>query len=170
MKHSITTGFSFGSTSGVITTLGLMVGLHSGTHSKMAVLGGILTIAIADAFSDALGIHISEESENTHTQAEIWVATISTFIAKFIVALTFVVPILLWEFSKTFTIPLTDITMPIAILVAVAWGLLLITMVSLRMAKAQGSKASHVILEHVIIVIVVIFISHFVGDWSRTLG
>ncbi|MDI6733408.1 MAG: hypothetical protein QME51_05200, partial [Planctomycetota bacterium] len=60
MNHSIKTGFSFGSTSGVITTLGLMVGLHSGTHSKFAVLGGIVTIAVADAFSDALGIHISE--------------------------------------------------------------------------------------------------------------
>jgi len=60
MRHSITTGFSFGLTSGVITTLGLLVGLNSGTHSKLVVIGGILTIAIADAFSDALGIHISE--------------------------------------------------------------------------------------------------------------
>ena len=56
---------SFGLTSGIITTLGLIVGLHSGTHSKLAVIGGILTIAMADAFSDALGIHVSEESEAT---------------------------------------------------------------------------------------------------------
>ena len=61
-KHSLRIGFSFGLTSGIITTLGLMVGLHAGTHSRLAVIGGILTIAIADAFSDALGIHISEES------------------------------------------------------------------------------------------------------------
>ena len=32
MKESLKTGISFGLTSGVITTLGLMVGLHSGTH------------------------------------------------------------------------------------------------------------------------------------------
>jgi hypothetical protein len=50
MKDSIRTGISFGLTSAVITTLGLMVGLHSGTHSKIVVLAGILTIAIADAF------------------------------------------------------------------------------------------------------------------------
>jgi len=55
MKDSLRTGISFGLTSAVITTLGLMVGLHSGTHSKIVVLAGILTIAIADAFSDALG-------------------------------------------------------------------------------------------------------------------
>ena len=32
MRESVKTGISFGLTSGVITTLGLMVGLHSGTH------------------------------------------------------------------------------------------------------------------------------------------
>jgi len=31
----------------------LMVGLHSGTRSRTVVIGGILTIAIADAMSDA---------------------------------------------------------------------------------------------------------------------
>jgi len=64
MKDSLRTGISFGLTSAVITTLGLMVGLHSGTGSRLVVLGGILTIAIADAFSDALGIHISEKGSD----------------------------------------------------------------------------------------------------------
>ena len=50
-------GLGFGLTSGVITTLGLIVGLHAGFQSKAVVIGGILTIAIADA----LGIHPSEE-------------------------------------------------------------------------------------------------------------
>ena len=58
MKDSLRTGISFGLTSAVITTLGLMVGLHSGTHSKIVVLADIPTVAIVDAFSDALGIHI----------------------------------------------------------------------------------------------------------------
>ncbi len=39
MKHSIKTGVSFGLTSGIITTLGLMVGLNSSTHSRIAVIG-----------------------------------------------------------------------------------------------------------------------------------
>ena len=67
MNHSIKVGVSFGITSGIITTLGMMVGLQSGTHSKLVVIGGVLMIAIADAFSDALGIHVSEESEGKHT-------------------------------------------------------------------------------------------------------
>lgn len=55
MKHSLKTGLCFGLTSATITTLGLMVGLHSFSGSKAVIIGGILTIAIADAFSDALG-------------------------------------------------------------------------------------------------------------------
>ena len=66
MKHSIKVGFSFGLTSGIITTLGLMIGLNSSTNSSIVVIGGILTIAIADSLSDAIGIHIAEESENIH--------------------------------------------------------------------------------------------------------
>jgi hypothetical protein len=79
MKHSLKVGFSFDLTFATITTLGLIVGLCSGTHSKLVVIGGILTIAIADA----LGIHISEESENKHTTREVWESTISTFLTKF---------------------------------------------------------------------------------------
>jgi len=41
MRHSLKTGLSFGLTSGIITTIGLMVGLNSGTHSKLVVIGGI---------------------------------------------------------------------------------------------------------------------------------
>ena len=78
MKHSLKVGFNFGLTSGIITTLGLMVGLHASTHSKLVVIGGILTIAIADALSDAIGIHIAEESENKHTAKEVWESTFST--------------------------------------------------------------------------------------------
>ena len=84
MKHSLKTGLCFGLTSGVITTLGLMVDLHSFSGSKLVIIGGIFTIAIADAFSDALGLHVSEEAEDIHSDREIWESTISTFFSKFV--------------------------------------------------------------------------------------
>jgi len=118
MKHSLKTGLCFGLTSGIITTLGLMVGLHSGTHSKIVVLGGILTIAVADAFSDALGIHVSEESEQKHTNKEIWESTIATFLSKFLFALTFIIPIVFFELST-------------AIVISVIWGLFALSILSL---------------------------------------
>ncbi|MBU0527026.1 hypothetical protein KKE92_00970, partial [Candidatus Micrarchaeota archaeon] len=82
LKNSIRTGIAFGLTSAIITTLGLMVGLDSTTHSKVVVLGGILMIAVGDALSDSLGIHISEESKKTDGKS-VWEATLSTFAAKF---------------------------------------------------------------------------------------
>ncbi len=157
MQDSLRTGICFGLTSAVITTLGLMIGLHSGTGSRMVVLGGILTIAIADAFSDALGIHVSEESENIHTTKQIWISTIATFMAKFIFALTFIIPVIF--------LPLLT-----AIIVSLVWGLSILTVLSYIIAKAQGERPWKVVGEHVLIAVIVIAITHVVGDWVATLG
>jgi VIT1/CCC1 family predicted Fe2+/Mn2+ transporter len=156
MKQSFKTGFSFGLTSGIITTLGLIVGLHSGTHSQLVILGGILAIAIADAFSDAMGIHISEEAKNKFTQKEVWEATLATFASKFIFALTFIAPILLLSLFP-------------AIIFSIIWGFLLIGTFSFFMARQQGKNPPPVILEHLTIAILVVLITHFVGDWVSTL-
>ena len=157
MKDSLRTVISFGLTPAVITTLGLMVGLHSGTHSKIVVLAGILTIVIADAFSDALGIHISKEAENTHTTKHIWTATISTFLAKFLFAVTFVVPVLLFSLST-------------AIVMSLIWGLSILTILSYVIAKSQNEPAWKIVGEHLMIAIVVIGITHWVGDWFGKLA
>ena len=158
MKLSYLKGISFGLTSGIITTLGMMVGLYSGTNSQLAVLGGILTIAIADAFSDALGIHISEESENVHTHREIWESTIATFIAKLVFALTFVIPVLLFSLQQ-------------AIYVSIAWGLFLLGVISFLMARTQKEPAWKIIGEHWAIALLVIFITNWVGRWiAMTFG
>jgi VIT1/CCC1 family predicted Fe2+/Mn2+ transporter len=157
MKLSIRKGFSFGLTSGVITTLGMIVGLHSSTHSALIIIGGILVIAIADASSDALGIHISEESEIKHTTKEIWEATITTFLSKFVFALTFITPILLFSLST-------------AIIISVIWGFSLITIFSLYLAKQQNIKPYRVVLEHVIIAAIVVVATHCLGDWIATFG
>ena len=66
----------FGATSGVITTIGLIVGLHAGTESLVAVLGGILVVAIADAMSDAMGFYLVQEADPEATNDHIWAATI----------------------------------------------------------------------------------------------
>ena len=127
-----------------------MVGLNSGTHSQLVVLGGIFTIAIADAFSDALGIHMSEESENKHTTKEIWMSTIATFSTKFLTALTFAIPILLFKLNT-------------AIIISIIWGFLLMILLSYRMAKKQNEKPFNIISEHVLIGTIVIIATHYVG-------
>lgn len=155
LNHSIKTGVSFGLTSAVITTLGLMVGLNAGTHSRLAVMGGILTIAVADAFSDALGIHIAEESENTHTPWEIWQATIATLLSKFLFALTFAIPVFFLELST-------------AVVVSIVYGLSILGLLSFFLARGQGDNPWKVIAEHLGIALLVIVVTHGVGLWIGT--
>ena len=150
MKISLKKGFSFGLTSGVITTLGLIIGLNSSTHSMSVILGGILVIAVADALSDAMGIHISEESQEKNNAKEVWEATFMTFFSKFIFALTFVIPIVL--------LPLET-----AIVVSIIWGLSLISIFSFYMAKEKGTSPFHVVGEHLLITVFVIAATHFIG-------
>ena len=155
MNHSLKTGFSFGLTSGVITTLGLISGLHSGTGAKTVIIGGVLTIAIADAFSDALGIHISEESEIKHNPKEIWVSTISTFLAKFVFSSSFLVPVILLPLDSAF-------------IASIIWGILLILIFSYILAKQQKESPFKVIGEHLLIVVVVLVVTHLTGDLIST--
>jgi VIT1/CCC1 family predicted Fe2+/Mn2+ transporter len=151
IKQSFKTGLSFGLTSGVITTLGLMIGLDSGTNSKQIVISGILIIAIADALSDALGIHISQES-NSNKQQSIWESTLATLLTKFLISLTFIIPILLFDLQ-------------LAIYLNLTWGLILLTILSFYIAKNQNEKPINVILEHLTITILVVITTYYIGLW-----
>ncbi|MCI0516251.1 MAG: hypothetical protein L0Y45_00295 [Woeseiaceae bacterium] len=146
------TGVFFGATSGVITTIGLIVGLYSGTRSLVAVLGGILVIAVADAMSDALGIHLAQEADPDSTHEHVWIATVSTFLTKLFVAASFALP-LLW-------LPLS-----VAVFVSVGWGLVVIAALSAWLARVQQAATLPVVAEHVGIAIAVVGISHFIGVW-----
>ncbi len=152
MKHSIEVGLSFGLTSGVITTLGLMVGVYSGTQSSVAVIASVLTIAVADAMSDALGIHISEESENVHTPKEVWVATLTTFFAKFIVSSTFLIPLFLMDLKD-------------AVLTNIAWGTLIMVVYNYFVGKKQDKNTWGVIFEHLFIAFIVVVLTYYIGVW-----
>jgi VIT1/CCC1 family predicted Fe2+/Mn2+ transporter len=156
MKRAYVAGLSFGLTSGIITTLGLMAGLAAGTDSRSVVLGGILTIAIADALSDALGMHLSQESEGHNPTREVWEATVATLTAKFFVALTFVVPVVV-------------LPLHYAVIASAGWALLLLTVLSYRIAVRVRAKPLAVIAEHVLITVVVIVLSHLVGGWVAAL-
>lgn len=146
------TGLYFGATSGVITTLGLLTGLYAGTGAVNAVLGGILVIAVADSMSDALGIHLAEEADPNTTSAHVWSATISTFIAKFVFAISFAVPLLL--------LPLRT-----AVIASVVWGMSVIMVLSYFLAKSAQERPLPIILEHLGIAMLVVLLSHLIGAW-----
>lgn len=152
------TGLFFGATSGVITTIGLIVGLNSGTRSVTAVLGGIMVIAVADAMSDALGIHLAEEANPNTDHAHVWAATVVTFLTKFVFSISFAIPLLL--------LPLAT-----AVIASIIWGLLVIVVLSFFLARSQDESPVAIVAEHVGIAILVIVFSHFIGVWvAATFG
>ncbi len=157
MDHSLRKGVTFGLTSAVITTAGLMAGLYAGTRSRSVVLGGIVTIAIADGFSDALGIHVSEESEAVHTSRQIWISTFATATSKCVFALSFAVPLFLFSLTT-------------AVYVALAWGMGALTVLSYIIARSQGHAPRKTIGEHLLIGVLVIAATHWVGRWVATFG
>jgi len=148
--RGIMTGVFFGTGSGVITTLGLIVGLFAGTESLAAVMGGILVIAVSDSMSDAFGIHLSEETRSDSTSRSVWLATMSTFLTKFLMASTFALPLLL--------LPLQQ-----AVITCLIWGAVVLTVLSVFIAKQQGESALPVVAEHLGIASLVMILSWLVG-------
>ena len=97
-------------------------------------------------------MHLSEESQKTSTVKGIWQATISATLTKFIIALTFIIPVLFFSLST-------------AIIVSIIWGMLLLVIFSYYIAKNRDDNPFYVILEHLVIAIIVIIATYFVGSW-----
>ena len=148
-KHSIEKGVGFGVTSGVITTLGMMVGLDAGTSSSLAVIVGVFSVAIADALSDAMGMHTAEEV-NQVSKKSLWETTFSTFLSKLIFTLTFAIPVLLFELQT-------------AIIVSILWGALLIGSFSYYIATIQKKEPWPLITTHLFVTLIVIVLTYLVG-------
>ncbi|MCJ7445935.1 MAG: hypothetical protein MUO26_15680 [Methanotrichaceae archaeon] len=151
MKESFKSGYSFGTTSGIITTLGLIAGLSSGTHSELAVIGGIFSLAIADGLSESMSMHVSKRFENKD-RFYVWESTLGTLFAKFLVTISFAVPVLL-------------INLQAAILIYIVWGLLLLIILSYFISEYKGWKKWKDMIEHLLIAVLVISMSYYAGVW-----
>ena len=151
-------GVFFGTGSGVITTLGLIVGLFAGTESLAAVMGGILVIAISDSMSDAFGMHLAEEARPDSTTRSVWMTTLATFLTKFVMASTFVLPLLI--------LPLEQ-----AVIACLIWGVIVLTAISIFIARQQGESVLPVVTEHLGFATLVMVLSWLAGiGVNRWLG
>lgn len=156
MKMGIRRGLFFGAASGVITTLGLMIGLYAGTQSMVAVIGGIVIIAVSDSLSDAFGIHLAEESHPGASTLGVWLATLTTLVTKFMVALSFVVPLII--------LPLAT-----GVVVALVWGVSILVVLSVYVARLQKVSSLPVVAEHLAIGLLVVVLSWYAGTGVRYL-
>lgn len=147
-------GAYFGATSGVITTVGLMVGLSSSTDSSLAVVGGVVVIALADSLSDALGIHVAQESDESNSERHIWMATLATFVSKFVIAISFLLPV-------------AYLSLPKAIWASIVWSVIVIVFLSYLLACDQKRAFVPIVAEHLGIAVLVVAASYAVGVWVK---
>ena len=151
MDGAIKKGLGFGLTSSIITTLGVLVGLSVSTNSVKAVVAGILIVAVSDALSDSMGIHVAEETEGKKTNKAVWKTALATLLSKIIFTSTFVVPVLIWPLN-------------ISVYVCIGWGLLLTVVFSFYIAKIQNVHAYKIAIEHISLTLFVIVLTYFVGQ------
>jgi len=150
MHISTRKGLSFGLTSGIITTLGLMMGLYAGTHSRLVIIGGILTIAVADGISDAFGMHMAAQAEHD-SKNQIREATYATLFSKLFFAGTFIIPVLMFELTT-------------AVIISTIWGLFALGLLSYYLAHMEKKKPVKFITQHLLIAVVVIILTHIIGS------
>ena len=87
--------------SGVITTAGLITGLIQTQISYKILIISILSLAISDSFSESYGLYLSKKAENIKdfTKGPL-LALVSLFATKFIIVISFLLPLL---FTKKLT-------------------------------------------------------------------
>jgi vacuolar iron transporter family protein len=143
--------YIFGSTSAITTNICLIVGLGSTRASKLAILGALLTIALADNISDSLGIHMYQEAAGTKANQSFF-ALFLNFTARLFISSSF---ILIMFFAPSESVGF----------IAIVWGLLLLVMISYFIALQNQEKPLLEIGKHVLVASCVITASHFIGQW-----
>lgn len=143
-------GAVFGITSGVITTLGVLVGVITATDSKLATVAAILTVAVADAVSDALGIYSAKETEKGVSERTIWRITQASFWTKFTSSVIFIIPMIFFN-------------QILAILISVIAGFTLLFWLGAVVGKIRNKKTLVSSLEHAILGLIVVFVTFLLG-------
>ena len=70
----------------------------------------------------------------------------------------------------TFMVPVLFLNLSTAIIVSLGWGMSILIALSYIIARSQGEPPWKIVGEHVMIALVVIAITHWVGDWLNRLG
>jgi vacuolar iron transporter family protein len=147
-------GISFGATSAVITTLGIIIGLGTAVDSRLAMATSVVVLAFCDSLADALGMQLSEQSRQDEKGKPIILESIFTFIGRFL-------------FSLIFLIPIALLNLKWAEIVSVIIGVFVITVFSVIIAKRKKISVLKEVIENVALTIIVVIVSYFLGHLAH---
>jgi vacuolar iron transporter family protein len=141
--------FAFGATAAVMTSMALIVGLGTANTGKASIIAGLLIIGVADNLSDALGIHIHEESE-VEGKTEAFGLAVSNYITRFLVVCSFILIVLLLSPGA-------------AHWVGMVWGVVLLSMMTYFIAQARAANPAREIAIHLVVAATIVALSQGIG-------
>ena len=143
--------FSFGGTSAIVTSMGLIIGLGAARASNATIVSGLLIVGLADNLTDSLSIHMYQEAARLEERTA-FRATTSNFLTRALIALSFVAMVL---------------SLPHAYggMVVLSWGCLLLAMISYSVARARGASPWRETAKHLGVAFLVIVTSRLIGGW-----
>jgi len=145
------TRFSYGGTAGIVTSLALIIGLDAATATEATIVSGLLIVAIADNLTDALSIHVYQESERLEDR-EAFKSTLTNVGTRMFVSLTFVLLVVVLPIAS-------------AVVVSVIWGFSLLIALTYILARERRGNVAFEIAKHVSVALVVILVSKAIGMW-----
>ena len=145
------TWISFGGTSALITSMGLILGLDAAASGRQGIISALLIIALADNLSDSLSVQVFMEAERLEHRKAL-ISTVANFCTRLLVALSFVALVIM--------LPRSLMALGVG-----AWGFLLLISMTYWIARAQGAHIGKEIGKHIIVAVVALAISRWLGIW-----
>ena len=143
---------SFGGTAAVVTSMALINGLVAADATKPIIVSALLIAALADNLTDALSIHVYQESEQVDRKDAL-TGTVTNFLTRLLFGISFILLVGL--------LPLHYVANA-----AVIWGMLLLAILTYLVARERKVKPLPEVLKHLLVAFAVITVSMMIGRWA----
>jgi VIT1/CCC1 family predicted Fe2+/Mn2+ transporter len=148
-------GMFFGLNAGVITTSGLIAGLVQTSINHKILIISVLSLAIADSFAESYGLYLSKKAENiTDFTKGPMLSLVSLFFTKFIIVISFLIPLLFTKSLKIFK----------NMSWVVGWSIFILFIVDYNLSKMRNESIWEYIIPHVLVLFIVIYSTRYFGN------
>lgn len=142
---------SYGGTAAVVTSTALISGLGAANATAPLIVSALLIAALADNLTDALSIHVFQESEQL-AEKEAFAGTATNFFARLLLCLSFVPLVVLFPPAH-------------AAALAVLWGAFLLATLSYLVARERKVAPMPEVLKHLFVAAAATASSLLIGRW-----
>tara|TARA_B110001450_G_scaffold203004_1_gene192382 strand:+ start:1818 stop:2303 length:486 start_codon:yes stop_codon:yes gene_type:complete len=160
MIDALRQGFVFGANSGIITTSGVITGLVQTNISRLFLIISIISLAISDSISEGYGMYLSKKAQNiTDNSNGPLYALISLMTVKFLVVISFLIPLLFTKNLKIYK----------NLYWVLGWSILLLIILDYQLCIMRNESFWSYIFPHLTVLGLVIFLTRYFGNMVNKL-